>query len=204
MARKKATAEPSPATAGAGDSTTPPPDSPDLAFLNVGGAPDVAGAVADLSDLITDAKDGGTTGGAPLPPPDGAKRGRGRPKGSGKKSEPDPLPDPAILRKRESDLADALAGSLLMLSSMAAHSDAEEFALSETECKTLGDVWAPCLAPYMESMAGALPWAIAAATTAKVLLPRYAKYQDRKRRGETITPPASDVVVTDIQPEGVG
>lgn len=202
MASKRKTAEPSPAIAGDGDGATP-----DVAFLDVPSSPpDASGAVADLTDAQP-----ASAPVDPMPPPD-AKRKRGRPKGSGRKAsapEVDSVPDPAELRKREDDVADALAGTLMMISALAS-GEAPEFALTEKECRQLGMVWAPCLAPHMGSLGAALPWAVAAASTAQILLPKYSAYRRRVTSGDTITARPEDVVVTDepaspgLQAEGVG
>lgn len=59
--------------------------------------------------------------------------------------------------------------------------------LDKEECDALGQAWTNALAPYLEKIGGALPFAAAAAITFGVLKPRLDL--DAERAGEPASPP---------------
>lgn len=113
--------------------------------------------------------------GAPVSPDPAPRRRPGRPR---KRKAPEaplaPLPpDPVILAQRAAELREPLRVTFDLAGKvMASYRKWPGWALEPSEANMLADAWAPCLAPYMSQIAGAMPWVTAVVITYGVVAPR--------------------------------
>lgn len=113
--------------------------------------------------------------GAPRSPDPTPRRRPGRPRK--RKAGDAPLaplpPDPIMLAQRAAELREPLRVTFDLAGKvMASYRKWPGWVLESSESGMLADAWAPCLAPYMSQIAGAMPWVTAVVVTYGVVAPR--------------------------------
>lgn len=215
QAKEPEAVETPPADAGGDSPSVNPADALAGSILD-SSPPDPSGAVADLDGPPVDPGAEAAPEGAPAPKRSHKAKG-GRPKGAktrggkyrtradilrelealqaAQPSDPDAPP-----RDPEKDAAQAVEGMFLVFSQAIGGTAWAPLAVNEKEAKQLGDVWAPCLAPYMSTVGDSLPWLVAVGATAQIFYPKYREAERLETKRLTVE--AEDVSGTDEPPTG--
>lgn len=105
------------------------------------------------------------------------------------KAAPEPAAPPPDDTERLRHLSAAIGAGFSVAGNILAQTRGAHWALTEQEVRTLGDVWAPALLPYMGSAGTYMPLLLAAVTTVGVVVPRVVADSSRP----VLAPPAPQV-----------
>jgi hypothetical protein len=114
------------------------------------------------------------------------------------KAAPEPAAPPPDDTERLRHLSAAIGAGFSVAGNILAQTRGAHWQLSDSEVKTLGDVWAPALLPYMGSAGTYMPLLLAAVTTVGVVVPRVVADSSRPVLAPP-APPAIEVERADLQ-----